>query len=71
MVVLPMARQPVVPKRDNLRKAIRWLSDRGEYSLEVIDQPSPQFDLSPQDEQFLIEHFLKSHQQSAEPDRKH
>lgn len=55
-----MAADSPVPKRENLRRAIRWLSDHGEYTLEAIDEASRRFDLTPLDEQFLMDHFRQS-----------
>jgi len=45
------------PKGTDLAKAIRWLSDQHRHDLKAVEQAAFQFDLSPLDEEFLIEHF--------------
>ena len=52
-----MARDDLLPRGENLRRAVRWLSDQGKYTSEAIQEASVTFDLSPQDEQFLLDHF--------------
>ncbi len=41
-----------------LRKAVRWLSDEQDYSVEAINRAVQRFDLSPLDADFLIRTFL-------------
>jgi hypothetical protein len=45
------------PKKENLRKAIKWLSERQSFTLEAIEHSAKLFDLSPLDEDFIIRHF--------------
>lgn len=47
----------VVPHGENLRRAIRWLSEHGQHDLAAINDAAERFDLTPLEEQFLIEHF--------------
>ena len=47
----------VVPHGENLRRAIRWLGERGRHDLAAISEAAERFDLSPLEEQFLIDHF--------------
>lgn len=49
----------VTPPHDNLRRAVQWLSDHGPATPATIEQASIRFDLSPEDEQFLLTHFLQ------------
>lgn len=42
---------------DGLRKAVKWLSDNHRHDLAAIEEVSFRFDLSPLDEQFLLDHF--------------
>ena len=49
----------VTPPHENLRRAVQWLSDHGPATPESIEQASVRFDLSPEDEQFLLTHFRK------------
>lgn len=53
-----MAGSGIVPEGENLRRAVRWLSEQEGYTPEAIQEASVRFDLSPQDEQFLLDHFL-------------
>jgi len=47
----------VVPHGENLRRAIRWLSDRGRHDIAAINDAAERFDLTPLEEEFLIKHF--------------
>ena len=47
----------ITPQHDNLRRAVQWLSDHGPATAASIEQASIRFDLSPEDEQFLLTHF--------------
>ena len=38
-----------------LRKAVNWLCERNSYTLADIEQAARRFDLSPLDENFLLE----------------
>lgn len=46
------------PKGEQLRKAVRWLSDQRRYTADAIAEAARRFDLSPADEEFLFQHFL-------------
>jgi hypothetical protein len=47
-----------VPQGENLRKAVAWLSAQaGPCTAARVQDASVRFDLSPQQEQFLLEHF--------------
>ena len=52
-----MSNESILPEGENLRRAIRWISEKGSHSLAVIDEASIRFDLSPADASFLIRHF--------------
>jgi hypothetical protein len=52
-------RQTITPVHENLRRAVQWLSDHGPATPGSINEASVRFDLSPEDEQFLLTHFLK------------
>lgn len=53
-----MANEGILPEGEDLRRAVRWLSEQEGYTLEAIEEASRRFNLSPVDEQFLIENFL-------------
>lgn len=52
-----MSNESILPEGENLRRAIRWISEKGSHSLQVIDEASIRFDLSPADAAFLVRHF--------------
>lgn len=54
----PTSVTDVQPKGEALRRAVRWLSERGDYGAEAIDEAARRFDLSPLEEEFLLTHFL-------------
>ena len=54
-----MSKEGILPEKENLRRAVKWISDQGNFSLKVIEEASVRFDLSPSDESFLIKNFLK------------
>jgi hypothetical protein len=52
------------PRSEPLRKAVQWISDRRREQPEVplarlIDEAGLRFDLSPQQQQFLLEELLQ------------
>lgn len=55
-----MQHDSIAPQGDDLRKAVRWISEQGRCSLDVIEEASRRFDLSPADEEFLLRTFLKT-----------
>ena len=57
-----MADGTVLPKGEDLRRAVLWISEQGKaeqgWSYALIEEASRRFNLSPKDEEFLI-HFLR------------
>lgn len=53
-----MVNDGILPEGEDLRRAVRWLSEQESYTLEAVEEASRRFNLSPVDEQFLIENFL-------------
>lgn len=53
-----MANNGAQPEGEDLRRAVRWLSEQEGYTVEAIQEASRRFNLSPVDEQFLVENFL-------------
>lgn len=47
----------IFPEGENLRLAVAWLSGQPARDLKTIEEASRRFNLSPLDEQFLIDHF--------------
>ena len=52
-----MTQTPLLPKREDLRKAISWLSQQPKKDSKTIEAASVKFGLSPLDEEFLLNHF--------------
>jgi len=50
-----MSASPILPKSEALRRALAWLAQQGPWTAELIEQASQRFDLSPTDEEFLLE----------------
>jgi hypothetical protein len=60
----------IVPEGENVRKAIKWISDKRQYEPEdcgpiaaMIERAAKRFDLSPKDAEFLFS-FFRSPEQS-------
>ena len=60
---------PVVPKGEALRRAVAWLAEQGSWTPDLIDQASQRFDLSPTEEEFLLQESRGLHQQNMRPAR--
>ena len=52
-----MSNNPLLPEKEDLRKAVKWISQQGEFNLKTVEEASIRYDLSPTDEAFLINHF--------------
>lgn len=48
------------PRGQDLINAIRWLSDHHRHDLQAIEEAALRFDLSPNDEEFLLQHCRES-----------
>jgi len=55
-----MTVSPVLPRGEALRRAVAWLAHQGPWTLELIEQASQRFDLSPTEEEFLLEALRRS-----------
>ena len=54
----------ITPEGANVRKAIKWISDKRQYEPEecgpihsMIEKAAKRFDLSPRDQEFLMRFF--------------
>ena len=56
-----MSNPDVVPRGEDLRRAVAWLAEQGSWTLDRIEEACQRFDLSPADEEFLIREFRKLH----------
>ena len=59
-----MTDHSLLPEGEELRRAVRWLGERGEHTLAAVEEACRRFDLSPAEEDFLIRHFV---QRGGEP----
>ena len=50
-----------------LRSAVRWLSDLGRHDAAAIEEACRRFDLSPADEEFLLQYARDAAGNKAEP----
>ena len=55
----------IMPEGEDLRKAVKWISEMiqggtEKSKMELIDEASLQFDLKPNDEEFLIRCYNKN-----------
>jgi hypothetical protein len=58
---------PIVPKGEGLRRAVTWLAEQGSWTADLIDEASQRFDLSPTEEDFLLQESRRFHQQDVRP----
>jgi hypothetical protein len=58
-----MSNNTILPDGEDLRRALRWISEKGSHSLPVIEEASLRFDLSPVDAAFLIRHFAEANKE--------
>ena len=47
----------LLPEGEELRRAVAWLAQQPVHDAAAIEDASRRFDLSPVEEQFLLEHF--------------
>lgn len=52
-----MGRESVIPHGESLRRAVRWLGEQPKQDAATIEEAARRFDLTPLEEQFLLEHF--------------
>jgi hypothetical protein len=48
---------PIVPRGDALRRAVAWLAEQETWTASHIEQACQRFDVSPEDEEFLLRQF--------------
>jgi hypothetical protein len=60
-----MTLPPLTPPGDALRHAVRWLGEHGPWTLERIEEACRRFDLTPLDQEFLINEYRRS--RAADP----
>lgn len=50
----------LLPEHEGLRRAVSWLLEQSRRDASTIEEASRRFDLSPLDEEFLLQHFRSS-----------
>jgi len=60
----------LTPQGENVRKAVKWISDKRQYEPEIcgplsklVEQASRKFDLSPKDQDFIVRFFTSKKQE--------
>jgi hypothetical protein len=53
-----MSVQGLIPEGENLRRAVRWLSENPPPTPARINEAAIRFDLTPLQEEFLLSEFL-------------
>jgi hypothetical protein len=50
---------PIVPRGEALRRAVAWLAEQDAWTPSLIEQACQRFDVSPEDEEFLLREFRR------------
>ena len=58
----------LLPHGENLRRAVRWLSDEGRHDAAAIEEAAVRFDLSPLEEDFLLREAVAARARQKETD---
>ena len=64
---LSEGKQPALEPPKPYGDYITWLAQQGSWTPELIDQASQRFDLSPIDEEFLLQESRRFQQQNMPP----
>jgi histidinol-phosphate/aromatic aminotransferase/cobyric acid decarboxylase-like protein len=59
----------ILPEGEALRRAVQWISDNREWTQEAVQEAGVMFDLTPLEEQFLIDQFVH-HQDLGDQSKK-
>jgi hypothetical protein len=62
-----MNRDSLLPHGEALRRAVRWLGEQPKRDPATIEEAARRFDLTPLEEQFLLEYF-RGPQPGRDPD---
>ena len=52
-----MSRDILIPHGEALRRAVRWLGEQDRHDAATLEEAARRFDLTPAEEQFLLENF--------------
>lgn len=57
----------LLPEHEGLRRALQWLAAQTSWDAKIIEEASCRFDLSPIDEEFLLQHFGDARRDTQDP----
>jgi len=57
----------LLPEHEGLRRAVQWLAAQTPRDAGLIEEASRRFDLSPIDEEFLLQHFHEAGHRGEDP----
>lgn len=57
----------LLPEHEGLRRALQWLAAQTSWDAKIIEEASWRFDLSPIDEEFLLQHFGDARRDAQDP----
>jgi hypothetical protein len=60
-----MTEETLIPRKERLLQAVQWLGEQGHVDVNVIEEACKRFDLSPKDEDFLLDEWHKRKADSA------
>jgi len=55
-----MTSEKILPQGESLRRAVRWLGELGHHGAAAIEEAARRFDLTPAEEEFLLEQFREA-----------
>ena len=55
-----MSDSSLLPEGENLRRAIQWIGEQNKHDAKTIEAACVQFDLTPNEEEFVIRHFQEN-----------
>lgn len=61
--------QTLISEKERLIRAIKWISDNNQHDSNGIQEAAMRYDLSPNDEEFLLGHFIVEKKASCHPSK--
>jgi hypothetical protein len=53
------------PQGEALRQAVHWIAEMHAYDLATIEEACQRYDLTPNEEEFMMRHFLNADRKEA------
>lgn len=57
----------LLPEHEGFRRALQWLAAQTSWDAKIIEEASCRFDLSPIEEDFLLQHFRDARHGTEDP----